>query len=202
MARVGPWILAEGRRQYLEKALQETPPDQNAYQVAYQQLLGLYLQLGYALEPQLLLRQRDAQRRLGPLAFGYQALTVEAGVGHYDSAGKHALSVDQLMKQAALEEVLSGFDQQAFRGDSFQGLQDMLGFDQPGQSHGLQWISQRVGLWTQMGLLALEAGETNRAAECFKRACEDFDRESAFRPLAVRYYRLTTGKDPDEARKR
>src|SRR5262249_42490746 len=54
MARVGQWILAEGRRQYLEKALQETPADQNAYQVAYQQLLGLYLQLGYALEPQLL----------------------------------------------------------------------------------------------------------------------------------------------------
>lgn len=201
MARVGPWTLTEGRRQYLEKVLQESSTDRQEYQNAFVQLLGLYIELGYALEPQLLMMRPDAQRRLGTMAYAYQAVTVEGGVGHYAAAGEQLTTVDQIMKQSALEDALGGLHQQTVGGDSFQGLQAVVGYDQRSTSHGIQWISQRVGLWNQMGLLALEAGQTDQAAECFQRACTAFDSESPFRPLALRYYRLITGKDADRAGK-
>ena len=114
------------------------------------------------------------------------------------------MAMDKIMMRLSVDEALAGLHLQTAGGDSYGGLARVLGYDQQFQrgigSQGLKVIPQRVGLWNQLGLLALEAGDLPHAAECFHHAAMDFDTDSPHRPLARRYYRLLTGKDPEEVK--
>jgi hypothetical protein len=196
--------LADERRQYLEKALSEFTPTQPEYARAFENLMELYMQLGYLREPQVLLYSHpEAPAVLGIMKYGQYAIAVDAGLGNYKSAGEHLLVLDQFMKQTSLRQALDGLGYQTMLGDSFTGLQSVLGYDAPYQrgapALGVQWVPERVGLWNQMGLIALESGQVQHAAELFRRAGQDFDEQSPFRPLSARYYQLLTGKPLETA---
>jgi tetratricopeptide (TPR) repeat protein len=191
-------LLAEEQRQYLEKALEILPRGNAEYQQAFRSLVDFYVRSGDLLKAENMLRDPDAMQWLtqsGPMTYDQLAIYVEGGLGRYKNAEFHLDSIDKLMKQTALQEVLSGFNMQVMRGDAFFGLENVLG-DPTYQrgARGLQWVAQRVGIWNQMGLLALEAGDIPRATECFRVAAADLDTESPYRPLATRYYYILTGK--------
>jgi tetratricopeptide (TPR) repeat protein len=187
--------LLDHARTELERAVALMPVD-TAFTMrnnqAFRQLLEVYLNLGFSTEAILIFTRPDAAARLGEAAWYNFGSLVAAADGNYEQALRYRDRLDSLTRQAAINDLLEGTAAQTLGGQGepfgsiFYGMGSVIdGFDKQRQRADVLCIS---------GLLALEAGLTERAAEYFRRSIEDTHGNNTYRPLAARYYRQLTGK--------
>jgi hypothetical protein len=147
-------------------------------------LLDQYIQLGYLTEPLAMLAARDAPAILGTFNYPQLAVMPAAAAGQYENACRYLADMDANLRQESVESALRGVQLQITGGNQLQGLQLVAG--------GIQTLDQRVATQCQTGLLQLEAGQTQKAAEAFRRAATDA--QSPWRGYAMRYYQIITGQ--------
>jgi hypothetical protein len=160
---------------------------------AFQALLDLYILLGYLPEArELLLGRPDASLRLPPAQFHEYVALIATADGHYQLALQHRQELDKLLRGSAVVRAVDGMAMQTLGGraerfgHSINGMATLF--------EGLDISARRADQMCHMGLLTLEAGRTQEAADFFRRAVEEIHGESPMRPLAARYYHLITGK--------
>ncbi len=176
-------------REELERILQQADPMGPIYTGAFQQLLDVYLDIGAVPEARALLARPDAIDRLGPLQYHDSAALAAAAYGDYAGAIAHRRQQAEMLRATTARPPLEGLHQQVLVGDL--GLPENV---MTGVLQGRAAARQRAELLCQAGLLALEAGRVDEAAELFRWAIQDLDTENVYRPLAERHYFAITGR--------
>ncbi len=181
--------LSKLAREELERILQQADPMGPIYTGAFEQLLDVYLHTGAVPEARALLARPDAIDRLGPLQYHDSAALAAAAYGDYAGAIAHRRQQADMLRATTARAPLEGLHQQVLVGD--MGIPKNL---MAGVLQGHAAARQRAELLCQAGLLALEAGRVDEAAELFRWAIQDLDTENVYRPLAGRHYFAITGQ--------
>lgn len=172
------------------------PAEQNRLRTSWQLLVQLYVQLGFALEARELLGAPGVAQALGPFDYHYQGSLAYAATGDYELALRFLDQVEELQRGTAVMQSLRGTEMQILGGNREPPGVSLAGITLLYQ--GFQAAADRADLVCWQGLLALEAGQLERAREAFASAVLRINPQSAYLVLAGRYYYQLTGALPGQ----
>ncbi|HQR05252.1 MAG TPA: hypothetical protein PLN21_00435 [Gemmatales bacterium] len=147
------------------------------YDLAWQELIQKSPELRTSLQPYQL-------HQLGALG--------EWVLGHPELAAQHRVALSKLMDESGAKSAIFG-GQYLLQGASDKGISNVfLGNNllQEGMRSSFEIANEKI----ESGLLQLEAGQPEQAANLFREAILDIEPNSPWRPLVERYYFQITGQ--------